>query len=330
MNYSTSYVYFASVIAYLESQGISERLLHSHLSFWPEGEHDVRVPLESYETLLEVGARLTKDTLFGFHLGQSILAADYGVLGYLVESSRDLKHTIEALLRYDALVANIGRAEFTEQQQAKISWQPFSKSNSHVVLRNMTAWVAVTRQVLKSTLSPLEVRFAFDIPATNLPELAAWFGCAIQVNQSENAIVFDRHLLDIPFLSKNEMMHRTFLHLSDDALAMFAKTSGVKRQVTMLLEAKSDLFNVNQVRVAAALNLSCRHLQRRLKEENTCFSILLDEERKRRLAPLLGVMPLALIAEKLGFAEQSSFNKAFKKWYGTSPNEFLKAKLKRH
>ena len=93
--------------------------------------------------------------------------------------------------------------------------------------------------------------------------------------------------------------------------------------------AKSDLNDCSLLRTASALNMTPRTLQRHLKQEQISFVYLLERERKRRLLLYIGKQPLSTIAIKLGFNDQSSFNRAFKRWYGCSPLYYLKHKLSR-
>jgi AraC-like DNA-binding protein len=75
--------------------------------------------------------------------------------------------------------------------------------------------------------------------------------------------------------------------------------------------------------VAAALRASPRTVQRRLEDEGTRFSEVLDRARAERAKQLLHTtMPLAEIAARIGFSELSPFTRAFKRWTGTTPGAY--------
>jgi AraC-like DNA-binding protein len=82
--------------------------------------------------------------------------------------------------------------------------------------------------------------------------------------------------------------------------------------------------------VARALGLSEKTLQRRLASENTSFANLVNEARVElaRRYVLDPGLRLGDIAFRLGFAEQSGFTRAFKRWTGQSPAEFREAHKK--
>jgi len=70
--------------------------------------------------------------------------------------------------------------------------------------------------------------------------------------------------------------------------------------------------------------MSERTLQRRLKDEGTTFAVLVDEVRTDLARMYLADDRLAVyeVAFLLGFSEPSAFNRAFKRWLGTSPREY--------
>ena len=98
----------------------------------------------------------------------------------------------------------------------------------------------------------------------------------------------------------------------------------IAHKVVALLNANPTLKGCDQKRVAEALYVSPRTLQRKLKQNNTSFQQILDSERKSRLDDLLRQYSIADTADLLGFQEQSSFTHAFKKWFSSTPLKYKK------
>jgi AraC-like DNA-binding protein len=73
--------------------------------------------------------------------------------------------------------------------------------------------------------------------------------------------------------------------------------------------------------IAGLMGLSTRTLQRRLSDAGQSFGKLLEDFRFAEAKRLLSEPALAIeeVSARLGYAEQSSFNRAFKKWSGTTP-----------
>ena len=76
--------------------------------------------------------------------------------------------------------------------------------------------------------------------------------------------------------------------------------------------------------VAKRMNCSGRTLQRRLAERNLNYQMLLDNIRKDMAIELLSTtaLPITQIATRTGFADDSTFHRAFKRWTGASPGAY--------
>jgi AraC-like DNA-binding protein len=79
--------------------------------------------------------------------------------------------------------------------------------------------------------------------------------------------------------------------------------------------------------VARAVHMSARTLQRRLEQENTRFSEVLDRARFRLSRGLLSdpTVTLADVAFRLGFADLATFSRAFKRWTGQPPGQWRRS-----
>lgn len=325
--------YFSSSLDYLETLGLNREHSLSAINFNEYSNKQTqelapRISLTSYNALLDYAQYTLNDPLFGFNLGQQIRTADFGVLGYLIESSNNLASAISALLHYDSLVADIGRAQFEQQDDiAVIRWLPDPSCSQQVILRNMTAWVSVIRQLLNPQLSPSAICFTLALSNTELKTLTNWCNCPIEINAQYNQIIFPSSYLALPFKTDNSQIHFVLKQASDQQLSRFKRQHLLTEKVNNLLMAKNDLHDCNLIRTANAINMTPRTMQRHLKQEQTSFAHLLEDERKRRLQLYIGKYPLSNIASKLGFNNQSSFNRAFKRWNGCSPLYYVKHKL---
>jgi AraC-like DNA-binding protein len=70
--------------------------------------------------------------------------------------------------------------------------------------------------------------------------------------------------------------------------------------------------------------MSPRTLQRRLAEEGVSYQTLLEGARKEAAGRYLadGTLAIGEIAYLLGYSEPAPFHRAFKRWYGTTPEAF--------
>ena len=80
----------------------------------------------------------------------------------------------------------------------------------------------------------------------------------------------------------------------------------------------------SQQQIAAALHVSNRTLQRKLKDEGASFKDLLQDTRMQLARKYLGSPGRSGVetAYLLGFSEPSTFSRAFKRWTGVSPADY--------
>lgn len=75
---------------------------------------------------------------------------------------------------------------------------------------------------------------------------------------------------------------------------------------------------------ADALHMAASTLQRRLAADGTSFQALKDELRRDLAIVRLNTsaVPLAALADELGFADSAAFQRAFKSWTGSAPGAY--------
>ena len=102
--------------------------------------------------------------------------------------------------------------------------------------------------------------------------------------------------------------------------------SGLVDDLKRLLAVHTDLLHAPIDRVARALNISSRTLQRRLAENFQSLAGLRDQVRFQLAAEALKSKRKSIeeIGDKLGFSDRHSFSRAFKRWSGLTPSTYRK------
>jgi AraC-like DNA-binding protein len=92
---------------------------------------------------------------------------------------------------------------------------------------------------------------------------------------------------------------------------------------TLLPEGKADA-----VSVARTLGMSERTMNRRLRELGKSWRGVLDSFREAEAERLLvsGRAGLSEVAFRLGFSDQTAWNRAFRRWKGMSPTEWMQGR----
>jgi AraC-like DNA-binding protein len=163
------------------------------------------------------------------------------------------------------------------------------------------------------------------------PELAplhSFFGTRdLSFGDADSGFELDRAMLDRPMRGGDPKMLATIEPLAESELRRLPRSTTPlgARVAAHLVNALPSGADIE--RVARAMHMSERTLQRRLEQEGTHYSEVLDRVRldvaQRRLAdPSVSV---AEVAADLGFSDLATFSRAFKRWTGEPPGQWRRA-----
>jgi AraC-like DNA-binding protein len=171
-------------------------------------------------------------------------------------------------------------------------------------------------------LKPVSVEYAYPAPV----DPALWtgrFGCPVRFGAPANALEFANADITTPIPTANPLAAEGLFRLLDERLAQ-AERSSFAARVREMLPAMIDQGGALRDAVARRLAISERTLQRRLADEGTDFSTLVDEVRRTIAQQYLGSDRISVknLSYKLGFSDPSAFHRACLRWFGKAPGEF--------
>jgi len=150
------------------------------------------------------------------------------------------------------------------------------------------------------------------------------FGCPVFFGSDACQLVISREIWDAPRRGSDPSL---FVVLDAHARLLLSRLPEDASHAGRVREALRAELRGGDPRIGAIarrLGLSPRTLQRRLREEGVVFNELFDAMLWTTARAYLRQPDLsaAEIAYLLGFSSQSAFNRAFKRWSGTTPTEF--------
>jgi len=154
-----------------------------------------------------------------------------------------------------------------------------------------------------------------------------YFGIDIVFDQPQYALVFERGLLDVPLEGAFPALHRQAEYRVQRQLTSLPKSAAPASVVALIEQTfaqRPELLGQGIERMAEALRLHHRTLQRRLQDEGQGYADLQAKARFRKAADWLHDPSLSIeaISERLGFSDRRSFTRAFSRWAGMSPSAF--------
>lgn len=170
-------------------------------------------------------------------------------------------------------------------------------------------------------LRPREVHFEHGRVGT-YADYRNYFKCDVFFDQPTNALIYDRDGFNL----RNSASHPMLAELITQHLAQSSLADDRKSE---LADKVQNLFGTGLSReqdVAAHLGISVSTLGRRLKAEGQSFRQLALAERMLRARRMLLATnrPIVDIALAAGYAESSSFTRAFRKTTGMTPKDYRK------
>jgi AraC-like DNA-binding protein len=146
----------------------------------------------------------------------------------------------------------------------------------------------------------------------------------LDFGQDEDSLLFDNPSLESPLSDYTPEMSQ---ELEQYALALVEKLSsgeGFLSAVRVAIEDSIAGGSNSEAEVARRLAVTPRTLHRRLEQEQTTYRQLRDLILQRHAKALLRQPSVSLgeASYLLGYSEPSTFCRAFKRWTGTTPNQW--------
>lgn len=149
-------------------------------------------------------------------------------------------------------------------------------------------------------------------------------GCPVRTRASWNGVTIDRATCEMPLRRRDPILRKFLENQANTMLASMPVRAGVAMDVRRALASRVTAGASRMTSIARQLGMSERTLHRRLAEEGVSYQELVDEVRKAAAGRYLDESALAIgeIAYLLGYSEPAAFHRAFKRWYGTTPEQF--------
>jgi AraC-like DNA-binding protein len=295
-----------------------------------EADATMRVPhglaMDMFESFLAVAG----DPSAALRAGVKLERGDYELLEYLCGSCDTLGDSIACLSKYYPLLisAELDLVKRTDRAELRFRISPGlaapSAMNEFALASNFA--MSILHVELENVLPPLEVTFAHAAPA-HAAVFEQVFGVPARFSAEHNAIVFPISMLAHPLRGADPVLHAVLRRQADHELSQLNELSAFPNKVRVAIEA--ELQNGAALEsVAARMHLSAGGLRSRLRQHGATYSNLLDAVRKEHARRALRDSQLGIseLAHRLGFAHPPAFHRAFRRWFGVTPNMYREVK----
>lgn len=312
------------------SPGVETADLVKQLGLSPEGPIDPAKMVESsayYDFFAALAARDPNALALPLRIGAAMRSDEYGAFGLAWKSAPNLRGSYARSERYGHV---LGSAETYSVEQTSggvfFSLEKAGDGRIGMQLSNeasMAAVAAISKEVSTADFTPLAVHFK-HAPRGDIAVYEEHFGCAVQFGSGRDALLVSEASIDAPNKLGDQTIASFFDRHLEEQLASISHDNNLEIRVrravvNVLSEGVPTLSSI-----ATELAMSARTLQRRLSEQGHSFQSVVDRGRKDLAQRLLRETDysLAEVAFLTGFAEQSGFTRAFKRWAGQTPRSY--------
>ncbi len=322
---------FQNFLSALESAGqdLNSILEASGLSLQEiASQRDPRIQGDSALRLLEAAVSLADDPALPIRIGQSVDIGQYGVYGFALMTSANLRAALTLNARYakftsagikwnmiegdDGLILRLRQTLGTNYQQRLMAELLFS--SLHTVGRSLAT--------VSSNEAKLQLSYAKPQP---ISAYRKFWPFKIEFECEHNQIFVPKEWLSLPVRTANPSENVIFIQRCEEMLRGINTTENTSAAVRRLLMQSAGTF-YDIAKIAGIMHLTERTLRRRLAAESTSFRRIFDEVRNLLAQKYLSSTSLSVadIAGLLDYSETANFRRAFIRWNGITPAEYRK------
>jgi AraC-like DNA-binding protein len=325
-SYDIPTTYLADLVRVVERYGVSCEALLEGMTVAPAQLEDpnARISLPEVDHLVDRAIELTADPALAISMGLQMQVSSHGYLGFAAMTARTVREALElavrfAPLRFPALALEL---EVFDEQAAVILEERtnFGSAREFLLVTLAVGFTRMAQALLgKSVRGHAELRIS---QPAYFEEIRRMIPGTVSFEAEVNRLVFAGSLLDEPIVTANPSAMSLAREQCERELAEVSRKHTYAQRVREAATVPSGFLGLDEV--AKRLATSPRTLKRRLAEEGTTFSGVLDELRRGRALELVREPELSLeeIAERLGYSDVANFSRAFRRWTSVAPGAY--------
>lgn len=309
-----------SVDAMLRHTGITRAVLDD-----PKGEIEAH---QEVQLIRNLQAERPNVPTLGLQAGTRYHVTTYGLWGYAVLASPTLGAAVSMASRMLNQTFSLTTNE-VEQVGDQIMVTYHSDHlpldvRQFIVDRDRASVMTLQREILGRPLPYSAIYLRRPEPNAEMVDAyTSLFGVRPQFGQTHDRSVFDAALMQQPLPQADPHTAQLCEQMCRKLVERRSSRTGVSGAVRdRLLRTPGHIPDMEEV--AGEMGMTSRTLRRHLTAEGASFRGLLEEVRSTLAEELMASASLTHgeIAERLGYADVTTFIEAFRRWRGVPPSEF--------
>lgn len=316
------------LLDYMDQAGLAQPIFRAKLEALKASP---RMPIATWWEILVELEQLHPAKALGIHIGKLTQAHHIGMLGYLSIYSDTLVQALTRFSRFQRLLHNMAPSKVQVEGEDLVVWWDPAEGMSHLLSDEVLVAGLVTlirRHGENPQASPTLVEFPQRRP-NDVQPYEDFFQCPVVFGREALVVRLPAKYMALPVSTRDphlmallEQQAEMMLQALPDRDALLKQ---LRHHISMSLQDGTPEFGD----VATRMGMAERTLYRYLQERGLRYKAILNERRFELARDYMQDAKLSLpeIALLLGYAEQSTFSRAFKEWSGETPASYRRARL---
>lgn len=297
---------------------VEARISHAHMvAAWNAGERLTSDPRIALRAL---------DMFHGLQIDMLPVLSEYLMIK-LFASSADVGVALARLQRFYAIVddATTLTLERRPGRDLAVSFHfPAESSTCHSFVEfSVGLWARSLHGIVTDPIMPITIELTTPAPAAGVDDYERVFGGKVIFGAARNAVGVPERWSTTKLRTARPLLEEQLERRAVAVVSVLARGGTLTQRVRAALRSELHEGTPTVERTARTLRTSARSLSRHLRDEGTSHGALLDEVRAELAARYLRDDQLTAVdvATLLGFSDASTFNRAFRRWFGCTPAE---------
>lgn len=290
---------------------------------------DERVPVTEAHAKLQRAIALTGDIDLGLKAGAEFRRHEAGAFDCAVRSAATIRESLRVAVRYFRLLSDAVEVRIDGRgDRVTVRFEGSVELPRAISDFQVAAFYRGHPQCWVSDV-PVEVFFKHRAPENTLEYERTFRNAIVHFDAPFEGFTFGRDCLRERMVTADREVHEIVTAHLEAVLSALPNPRRLEQDVVAVVARELATGSPSIERVARALHVSARTLERKLRREGTTFTALLDNFRRNLALDFVSAPTFDArhVARSLGFTQRGAFSRAFKRWTGRTPERYRRAVL---